>query len=88
MSENSTEIRVEKNPERFIHVVRDQQVIIDSDLAVLYEVETKYLNRVASRHADRFPNDFRFQLNKEEYEGLRCQIVTSNEMQGGRGGRR
>lgn len=88
MPEDLVQTQVEEKPERFIHVVRNRQVILDSDLALLYEVETKYLNRVANRHADRFPEDFRFQLGKEEYESLRCQIVTSNDAQGSRGGRR
>lgn len=88
MAEDSIEVRVEENPARFIHVVRGRQVVIDADLAFLYEVETKYLNRVAGRHSDRFPEDFRFQLSEEEYEGLRCQVVTSNVTQSGRGGRR
>ncbi|NBJ67383.1 ORF6N domain-containing protein [Adlercreutzia caecimuris] len=88
MPEVSIEAQVEENPGRFIHILRDKQVVIDSDLAFLYEVETKYLNRVASRHADRFPDDFRFQLDKDEYENLRCQIVTSSDNQRGHGGRR
>lgn len=88
MPEASIETQVEENPGRFIHTLRDKQVIIDSDLALLYEVETKYLNRVASRHVDRFPDDFRFQLSKDEYENLRCQIVTSSDNQSGHGGRR
>lgn len=88
VSEGLIEVQVEESPGRFIHNVRNHQVILDSDLALLYEVETKYLNRVASRHADRFPEDFRFQLDREEYESLRCRIVTSNGAQSGRGGRR
>lgn len=73
--------------EPLIHMVRGQQVMLDSDLARLYEVETKSLNRAASRNADRFPTDFRFQLTKEEDESLRCQTGTS-KADGGRGGRR
>ena len=73
---------------RFIHVLRGRQVVIDSDLALLCEVETKYLNGVANRHADRFSEDFRFQLEREEHESLRRQIVTSNDAESGRGGRR
>lgn len=61
--------------------------MIDSDLAILYQVETKYLNRQRSRNADRFPDDFCFQLTKEEYEFLRCQNVTSKK-ESGSGGRR
>lgn len=72
--------------QNMIYNIRDKQVMIDSDLAILYQVETKYLNRQRSRNADRFPDDFCFQLTKEEYEFLRCQNVTSKES--GSGGRR
>ena len=61
--------------------------MLDSDLVRLYEVETKSLNRAAARNADRFPDDFRFQLTKIEDESLRCQIGTSKATDG-RGGRR
>lgn len=75
-----------------IYVVRNQQVMIDSDLAMLYQVETKALNRAVKRNIRRFPEDFCFQLAKEEYEGLKCQIGTSKivetEKTDGRGGRR
>ena len=71
--------------ERKIYSIRGQKVMLDSDLAALYGVETKALTRSTSRNIDRFPEDFRFQLTVEEFEGLRCQIGTSNE---GRGGRR
>ncbi|MCR5734354.1 MAG: ORF6N domain-containing protein [Lachnospiraceae bacterium] len=67
-----------------IYVVRGQQVMLDSDLAMLYQVETKVFNQAVSRNIERFPENFRFQLTKEEYDVLRSQIVTSN----GRGGRR
>ncbi|MBW9213144.1 MULTISPECIES: ORF6N domain-containing protein [Terrabacteria group] len=70
-----------------IYTIRDKQVMVDSDLAMLYQVETKYLNRQRSRNADRFPKEFCFQLTKEEYEFLRCQNVTSKK-EGGSGGRR
>lgn len=75
------------NIEPLIHTVRGQQIMLDTDLARLYEVETKNLNRAAARNADRFPEDFRFQLTKEEDESLRCQIGTSKTVEG-RGGRR
>lgn len=75
------------DPTSFIHVIRDCQVILDSELAALYEVETKYLNKVAARHADRFPQDFRFQLTETEYDNLRFQFGTSSE-KGVHGGRR
>ena len=73
--------------QNLIYTIRGKQVMIDSDLAVLYQVETKYLNRQRGRNSDRFPNDFCFQLTKDEYENLRCQNVTSN-FESGAGGRR
>ena len=57
--------------------------MIDRDLAMLYEVETKYLNRIVKRNIKRFPEDFMFQLTPEEFKILRCQIDTSKS-QGGR----
>ena len=69
--------------ESLIHIIREQQVMLDSDLARLYGVETKVLNQAFKRNIQRFPEDFMFQLTKEEC--LRSQIVTSN---GGRGGSR
>ena len=72
-----------------IYTVRGTQVMLDSDLARLYQVETKNLNRAAKRNESRFPEDFRFQLTREERDALRCQIGTSNDDQeSGRGGRR
>ena len=68
------------NIESLIHIVRDEQVLLDSDLAKLYGVETKALNQAVKRNIQRFPSDFMFQLTKEEC--LRSQIVTLN---GGRG---
>ena len=67
-----------------IYIVRGQQVMLDSDLATLYQVETKAFNQAVNRNIDRFPENFRFQLTAEEFESLRSQFVTSN----GRGGRR
>lgn len=59
-----------------IHVIRGQQVILDKDLAELYGVETKVLNQAVKRNIERFPDDFMFQLNKDEWKFLRSQIVT------------
>lgn len=59
-----------------ILVVRNQRVILDSDLAKLYGVETKVLNQAVRRNLQRFPIDFMFQLTKEEYASLRSQFVT------------
>lgn len=67
-----------------IYTLRGQQVMLDSDLARLYQVETKVFNQAVKRNEVRFPERFRFQLTNDEYESLRSQIVTSN----GRGGRR
>ena len=63
---------------RRIFWVRNMQVMLDSDLAELYEVETKNLNRTVSRNMARFPEKFRFQLTKEEFENLRFRNGTSN----------
>jgi len=62
-----------------IYVIRGQRVMLDSDLAMLYEVETKNLNRAVKRNIERFPNNFMFQLTEEEWEAfkVRCRIVTS-----------
>ena len=68
-----------------IYVVRGERVMLDSNLAEVYEVETKSLNRAVSRNLSRFPERFAFQVLPEEWERLRCQIGTSNI---GRGGRR
>ena len=65
-----------------IYVVRNQQVMIDSDLAMLYQVETKRLNEAVKRNIARFPEEFRFQLTAEETESLRSQIATLNENDG------
>ena len=70
--------------ERIILLMRGEKVILDTDLAVLYGVETKAWVRSVKRNIDRFPADFMFQLNNQEVTRLRCQIGTSN----GRGGRR
>ncbi len=72
--------KVVNNIEPLIKVIRGQQVMLDKDLAMLYGVEAKVLNQAVKRNVERFPNDFRFQLTKEEC--LRSQIVTLNEKQG------
>ena len=77
-------ISVEKI-EKAIYFIRGEKVMLDRDLARLYEVETKILNRAVKRNLQRFPLDFMFQLTEDEADALRCQIGTSNK---GRGGRR
>jgi len=63
--------------EHLILTVRGHRVILDADIAALYGVETKVLNRAVKRNADRFPPDFMFQLSDKEFEALRCQSGTS-----------
>ena len=58
--------------------IRDQKVMLDTDLANLYEVETKVLTRAVRRNIERFPEDFMFQLSEEKYENLRCHFGTSS----------
>jgi hypothetical protein len=81
-----------------IYKIRGERVMLDRDLAALYETETKALNLAVKRNIKRFPKDFMFQLTKEEFEGLRLQIETleksdnplrlQNETSKGRGGTR
>jgi len=61
-----------------ILTLRGKQVILDRELAKLYQVENRVLNQAVKRNLDRFPSDFMFQLNKEEFENWKSQIVTSN----------
>jgi hypothetical protein len=67
-----------------IYSIRGKQVMLDSDLASLYQVETKNLNKAVKRNIDRFPASFCFQLTEEEVENLRFQIGTSSLSYGGR----
>ena len=61
-----------------IYLIRDQKVMIDRDLAELYGVETKYLKRQVKRNIERFPEDFMFEMSKEEFQNWRSQFGTSN----------
>lgn len=63
-----------------IFQLRDQQVMLDSDLAEIYGIETKLFNRAVNRNSNRFPESFRFQLTKAEFENLRCQFGTSSQV--------
>ena len=74
------QLPVENKVESLIRVIRGQQVMLDRDLAELYGVETKVLNQAVKRNLGRFPDDFRFQLTKEECS--RSQFVTLNEGRG------
>ncbi len=64
--------------QRCIHIVRGEQVILDRDLALLYQVDTSQMNRQVKRNIQRFPEDFMFQLAKDELENLKCQNGTSS----------
>ena len=67
-----------------IYEIRGQKVMLDFDLAELYETETKYLKRSVRANMRRFPNDFMFELSKIEWETLRCNFSTSNKRGGTR----
>lgn len=67
-----------------IFTLRGKQVMLDRDLAELYQVALKRLNEQVKRNSERFPDDFMFQLNKEENENLRSQYATSSLEHGGR----
>jgi hypothetical protein len=71
-----------------IITMRGQRVIVDADLAALYDVPTKRFNEAVKRNLAKFPADFMFTLSDEEFQALRSQIATSNDPSPGRGGRR
>jgi ORF6N domain len=60
-----------------IHTIRDYKILLDFDLATLYEVDTKVLNQAVKRNIRRFPEDFMFRLTADEWESMRSQIVTA-----------
>lgn len=65
-----------------IHIIRNQKVMLDYDLAILYELETKVLKQSVKRNIERFPEDFMFELTETEYKSLRSQIVTLDNGRG------
>lgn len=67
-----------------IYDIRGQKAMLDLDLSVLYEVETKYLKRSVKQNIKRFPDDFMFELTREEFNNLRCRLSTSNQRGGNR----
>jgi hypothetical protein len=81
---NTSALVLTKKVAAKILILRNQKVILDSDLAELYGVPVKQLNQQVKRNADRFPQDFLFTLTKAEHESLRSQIVTSRIGHGGR----
>jgi len=62
---------------QLIYEIRGERVMLDSDLASIYGVETKALNRAVKRNTDRFPKDFMFQISADEWQNLKYQIGTS-----------
>ena len=93
VQETKTELNMETTEvaiKNLIYVIRGQQVMLDSDLAMLYQVETFNLNKAMKRNVDRFPEDFCFQLTKEEYKNLIFQsgISSLQESENKHGGRR
>lgn len=85
MTDDKKIIPVER-VQQLIYFIRGQRVMLDSDLAAMYGVETFNLNKAVKRNIDRFPPDFMFQLTKEEADSLRFQTGMSKFE--GRGGRR
>ena len=79
-----TGIILSSNIEKKIMLIRGQKVMLDNDLAALYEVETKALNRAVKRNRERFPDDFMFQLEPQELTNLMFQFGTSSYGHGGR----
>jgi hypothetical protein len=84
MSETTTSLVPAERIERCILLVRGHKVMLDAELAELYGVETGALVRAVKRNSERFPDDLMFQLTKEEFDNLRCQIGISRSW----GGRR
>ena len=81
VQETKAELNMDANEatiKNLIYVIRGQQVMMDSDLAELYQVDTNALNRAVKRNISRFPDDFCFQLSEAEFENLRCQFGTSS----------
>ena len=77
MADKKALVPLERIESRIL-LIRGQKVILDSDLAELYEVKTKVLNQAVKRNAERFPDDFAFQLTEKEFQNLRSQSVTSS----------
>jgi hypothetical protein len=84
MNAKPKDLIAEKQILKTIMLVRGEKVILDSDLAELYGVETRRLNEQVRRNIEKFPEDFMFQLTKEEFENLKSQIATSSSGWGGR----
>src|SRR5687768_12047893 len=84
MSKELVRISVERVEKAILVVVRGEKVILDTDLAAVYDVETRSLLQAVKRNSERFPSDFMFQMTRKEFDFLRSHCVISK----GRGGRR
>jgi hypothetical protein len=84
MATKQSAIVLIERAESKILLIRDQKVILDSDLALLYGVTTSRLNEQVRRNIERFPDDFMFLLTKEEFDNLKSQFATSSSGWGGR----
>ena len=74
---NEIVLKKEENIENLIYEIRGKQVMLDSDLAKLYQVETKRINEAVSRNKEKFPERFYFRITEKEYDSLKSQIATS-----------
>ena len=84
MPKRSDQLVAEQRIFNIMMIVRGEKVILDSDLAALYGVETRRLNEQVRRNIEKFPEDFMFQLTKAEFDNLKSQIATSSSGWGGR----
>jgi hypothetical protein len=75
---SKNELLIQERITKAIYLIRDQKVMIDSELAEMYGVGTKVLNQAVKRNIDRFPDDFMFQLTADEWQNLKSQFVTSS----------
>jgi hypothetical protein len=75
---NNRELIIQERIAKAIYLVRNQKVMVDSELDEMYGVETKVLNQAVKRNADRFPDDFMFQLSHDEWSNLKSHFVTSS----------
>ena len=88
---NTTDLLTVESIRNYVYTIRGQQVMLDSDLSDIYGYELKAMNQQVKRNIERFPEDFMFQLTKDEVELVKSQFVTSREntfFSGQGGGRR
>lgn len=78
--QNSSDLLIQERISKSIYLIRNQKVMMDSNLAEMYGVETKVLNQAVKRNIDRFPEDFMFQLSIDEWEALKATIEEQNEV--------